>query len=56
MDGWQRIPDAQLKLEADHAACTRLGGGLPSNPDNWRGLSWDEGFRLCMRTKGWVKQ
>jgi hypothetical protein len=66
MEGWQRVPDAQLKFEADYAACTQAskpapGLGLP--PGLPTGGISGNGYKppppqlnvQCMRARGWVK-
>jgi hypothetical protein len=54
MEGWRRVPDAQLKFEADHAVCT---AHVNTNTDKLSQsiMRGPPSFTQCMRGRGWVK-
>jgi hypothetical protein len=60
MEGWQRVPDAQLKFEADYAACSpKPVPQLPTGSVNGERRKLDQpqtlSFTHCMRQRGWIK-
>lgn len=54
MEGWQRLPDAQLKFEQDHAACMLASRQPPTPVLKGEPARLPTNFTQCMRQKGWV--